>query len=331
MDDRGLLDLIICRIPGLFPRDRLFFCGKFDREEELCVLFKEDIEKLLGRSLRITEPFSWDKVRFRAERDAVAARNRGVSWVSAAESRYPPLLRESWDPPALLFFLGRLPEAETPLAAVVGTRRPSGPAAAQAYRIGRDLALGRIPVVSGLALGIDAMAHRGNLEGGAPTIAVLGSGLDCVYPASNRPLARRILENGGVLLSEYPPGTRPFKWNFPARNRIIAGLSRGVVIVEAPEKSGALITSRFALEQNRDVWIASAGAASPLGKGTARLAEDGARIIESGQDILEEWGMESGEEPGDVNSSATIGAALGASLGRSLECNFFEKGEAVWR
>jgi DNA processing protein len=241
------------------------------------------------------------------------------------------LLRESWDPPALLFFLGRLPDSEKPLAAVVGTRRPSGPAAAQAYQIGRDLALGGVPVVSGLALGIDAMAHRGNLEGGAPTIAVLGSGLDFVYPASNRSLARRILGNGGLLLSEYPPGTGPFKWNFPARNRIIAGLSRGVVIVEAPEKSGALITFRFALEQNRDVWIASAGAASPLGKGTARLAEDGARVIGSGRDILEEWGMESGEEPVDVNSLVTANADPGAFLGRSLKYKFFEKSEAVWR
>jgi len=291
MDDRGLLDLIICRIPGLSARDKLLLCEKFDREEELCVLSKKDIEKILNHPLRAAGPFSWDSIRSRAEKDAAAAGRRGISWVSAAESRYPPLLRESWEPPALLYFLGKLPDPEKPLAAVVGTRRPSGAAAAQAYSLGRDLARGGVPVVSGLALGIDAMAHRGNLEGGAPTIAVLGSGLDWVYPVSNRPLARRILENGGVLLSEYPPGTGPFKWNFPARNRIIAALARGVVIVEAPVKSGALITARFALEQNRDLWVASIGTVSPLGGGTAKLAEEGAPVITSGRDILEEWGM----------------------------------------
>jgi DNA processing protein len=142
-------------------------------------------------------------------------------------------------------------------------------------------------VVSGLALGIDAMAHRGNVEGGAPTVAVLGCGPDMVYPHSNRPLARRILETGGIVLSEYPPGTRPYKGNFPARNRIISGLARGVVSVEAPEKSGALITARFAADQNRDLWVDKAGL--PRGAGTARLAEEGAKVISSARDILAEW------------------------------------------
>jgi DNA processing protein len=214
--------------------------------------------------------------------------------------------------------MGKLPDPEKPLAAVVGTRRPSGAAAAQAYSIGRDLASGGVSVVSGLALGIDAMAHRGNLEEGWRTIAVLGSGLDCIYPKSNRPLARRVLENGGLLLSEYPPGTEPFKWNFPTRNRIIAALARGTVVVEAPAKSGALITARLAIEQNRDIWVASSGAASPLGAGTARLVEDGAPVIASGRDILEEWGIDIIEEPEHVTSTVTSSAAVGASVGASL-------------
>jgi DNA processing protein len=147
------------------------------------------------------------------------------------------------------------------------------------------------------------MAHRGSLEAaGAPTVAVLGSGADEVYPAANRVVARRILESGGAILSEYPPGTPPRKWCFPARNRIISALARGVLIVEAPENSGALITARFALEQNRDLWVASAGAVPSLGgAGTARLAGEGAKIIYTAWDILDEWNMkpaQTGEKKG---------------------------------
>jgi DNA processing protein len=172
----------------------------------------------------------------------------------------------------MLYYRGILPDPEKPLAAIVGTRKPSGAGSRAAYDFGKALGTAGIPVVSGLALGIDALAHRGNLEGGGPTAAVLGSSPDQIYPASNRPLARRIVEGGGVILSEYPPGTGPFKWNFPARNRIIAGLARGTLIVEAPEKSGALITAAFALELGRDLWVARAGTASPRGAGNRRLA-----------------------------------------------------------
>ncbi|GHV51036.1 hypothetical protein AGMMS49579_05610 [Spirochaetia bacterium] len=236
-----------------------------------------------------------DDVRIQAEKDARAANMRGIRWVSLDSPDYPPQIREIYDPPAVLFYRGNLPDPERPLAAVVGTRHPSPAAAAQAFDISRALGVQDIPVVSGLALGIDAMAHRGNLEGGAPTIAVLGSGADAIYPVSNRSLARRILENNGVILSEYPPGTSPMKWHFPARNRIISALTRGVLIVEAPAKSGALITAQFALEQGRDLWVASSGAVaghpglSGFGEGTRKLAAEGARIIYSASDILDEW------------------------------------------
>ncbi|GHV78476.1 DNA processing protein DprA [Spirochaetia bacterium] len=311
MDKRGLLELVINRIPCLRAREKLLLGEKFHREEDFYLLSKGDIEKIVNRPLK--GPWTMDAFRSQAEKDAVTARLRGMGYIAYGDDEYPPLLREVFDPPLLLFYRGVLPNPEQPLTAVVGTRRPSGHAAAQAYDIGRDLGRGGMPVVSGLALGIDALAHRGNMDGGAPTVAVLGSGLDEVYPASNRMLARRILESGGVLLSEYPPGTAPFKWNFPARNRIIAGLARGVVIVEAPERSGALITARFALEQNRDLMVASAGVASPLGAGTKKLAEDGARVITGAAEIFEEWGLAySGE------GSSGNGTDLALSLGRSL-------------
>ncbi|MDR1374345.1 MAG: DNA-processing protein DprA [Treponema sp.] len=317
MDKRGLLDLIIGRLPGISIPERILLAGHFETEGDLVSLSKRDLECILGRPLQLIS--GMDAARRAAEEDSRLARLSGIGYISCAGATYPPLLRELPDPPALLFYRGRLPDPELPLAAVVGTRRPSGAAAVQAYDISRELAQGGLPVVSGLALGIDAMAHRGNLEGGASTIAVLGSGLDYIYPAANRMLARRIVETGGVLLSEYPPGTAPRKWHFPARNRIIAGLARGTLIVEAPRNSGALITAQFALDQGRDLWVASAGMVQ--GEGTKRLASDGAGIISSGKTILKEWGLavDSPEEPVPFS-----GAVLASSLARSLHVELKE-------
>ncbi|MDR0878842.1 MAG: DNA-processing protein DprA [Treponema sp.] len=315
MGERGLLDLIIIRIPGLSLRERAALCQKFDCEEELTVLSKEDIVKILNRPTK--RVWNMDAVRAQAEKDEKIARLRGIRWVSLVQADYPPLLREIFDPPAVLFYRGSLPNPEKPLAAVVGTRRPTPGALAQAYDIGRGLAHAGLPVVSGLALGIDAMAHRGNLDGGEATIAVLGSAVDEVYPAANRMLARRIVEGGGALLSEYPPGTQPRSWTFPARNRIISALARGVLIVEAPEKSGALITAGFALEQGRDLWVASAGTGAAAGAGTAKLAGDGARIIYTAADILAEWHWECPHEE-ECSIAEGGGRALASSLARFL-------------
>jgi DNA processing protein len=321
MDSRGLLDLIIGRIPGISAAERIKLGEKFDREADIAVLSREDVGSILGRSLD-KRPWTMDALRTQAERDAAALRLRGIGMVSYRDPAYPPLLREIYDPPAALFFRGPLPDPERPLLAMVGTRRPSGAGAAQAYDLARALARGGLPVVSGLALGIDAMAHRGSLEGGAPTAAVLGSSPDEVYPASNRVLARRIVEGGGVLLSEYPPGTGPQKWYFPARNRIIAGLARWVVIVEAPASSGALITAQFALDQGRELLVASSGLSSPLGEGTRKLAGEGARVVSGAEEILREWGAaesEKAREPVPAASSGTArGAAMAASLAKSL-------------
>jgi DNA processing protein len=254
-----------------------------------------------------------DALLAQAEKDAALARLRGIGYVAHGEEGYPPLLREMYDPPALLFYRGALPDREKPLAAVVGTRRPSAAAAAQAYDMGREFGLAGLSVVSGLALGIDALAHRGNIEGGGATVAVLGCGLDRVYPASNRDLARRVMGSGGVFLSEYPPGTEPFKWNFPARNRIIAGLARGVVVVEAPERSGALITAQFSLDLGRDLLVGSAGAASSRGAGTRKLVEAGARVAERAADLYEEWGVERPRQ-GRLKNGTDLALGLARSL-----------------
>jgi len=313
MVERGLLDLMLSRLGELSRREKILLCDLFNTEQDLIQKSKTDIEAIIGHELAAF--WKIDSVRALAERDAAAARLRGINMVSWHSPAYPPLLREIHDPPVLLFFRGVLPNPEEPLAAVVGTRKPSPQAAAQAFDVAKGLARGGISVVSGLAFGIDAAAHRGNIEGGAPTIAVLGSGVDEVYPSSNRPLARRILETGGALLSEYPPGASPHKWSFPARNRIIAGLSRGVLIAEAPQKSGALITARFTVDYNRDLWIASAGVAAEGDRsrfdrrGTTKLAEDGAQIIHNASDILRAWNREE-----DISAQDTLAEARGREV-----------------
>jgi DNA processing protein len=308
----NLLDLIICRIPGLKANERVELIKKFDKEDEFSILSMKDIENLVGRALKADCKMS--AICSMAEKDADKAKKFGISIVSWREESYPPLCREIYDPPALLFYRGVLPDPVKPMAAVVGTRKPSSQGAQRAFDIGYELGMAGIPVVSGLALGIDAMAHRGNVEAGSPTAAVLGSSPDMVYPVSNRNLVRRILDTGGVILSEYPPGTGPRKWNFPERNRIISAIARGTIIVEAPEKSGALITARFAVEQGRDLWVDKAGissqsAQSARNAGTIRLAEEGASIYSSVKDILAEWRLEAAQVSGQTEGDEAAGLA----------------------
>jgi DNA processing protein len=313
MNERGLLDMMIARLQGVSFPEKIFLCESFEDESGFVQTSAADIEALLKRKL----PSFWNisEIRTQAEKDAKTAQLRGINTVSWHSSAYPPLLREIYDPPPVLYFRGCLPNPEMPLVAVVGTRKPCPRAAAQAYEIAKDLGSGGLSVVSGLAIGIDAMAHRGNIDGGAPTVAVLGSGADEIYPSSNRPLARRALETGGTLITEYPPGTGPRKWNFPARNRIIAGLSRGALIVEAPEKSGALITARFALEQGKDVWVASSGLASA---GTEKMAGEGARVIYSADEIFKAWNMETAGNRPEKQMNFINGKSMADSLARSL-------------
>ncbi len=294
MNKRGLLDLIIAALPGITAKERVLLLQKFDFEEDFIALSKTEIEKILGRTIKC----SWDKdeIRIGADRMEKVCGLRSIHWVSYTDSAFPPLLREMYDPPPVIFYRGVLPSAEKPLLAMVGTRKPSPEAAMQAYTIGREAGRAGISVVSGLALGIDAMSHKGNLSGGARGYAILGSGVDEVYPSSNRALAKQILDSGGALISEYPPGTKAGKWHFPARNRIISGFSRSVLVVEAPQKSGALITADFALEQGKELWVASSGAREQYESmydklGTIKLASDGAQIIYSANDILNKWNI----------------------------------------
>jgi DNA processing protein len=204
---------------------------------------------------------------------------------------YPPLLAELHDPPAAIHVRGDTEILAEPAVAIVGARSCSSYGAGVARELARELARAGVVVVSGLARGIDGEAHRGTLEGGGRTVAVLGCGIDRDYPRSHSELARRIRERGAVV-SEYPPGVEPAPRRFPARNRIIAGLCAATVVVEARERSGALITADFALELGRDVFAVPGEITSALSAGTNDLLRQGAAPLLSAGDVLEALGLE---------------------------------------
>jgi DNA processing protein len=209
------------------------------------------------------------------------------SAVTLADDDYPPLLRQLVDPPLALFYRGNLALAKKPSIAMVGSRRASPYALSVAAHLARELVSVGIGVVSGLAIGVDAASHQATLDASGETIAILGTGIDIVYPRSNRRLFRKI-EERGLVLTEFPPGTPPFKYNFPIRNRIISGISLGTVIVEATGRSGSLITARMAAEQNREVYAVPGSMFSPGSEGTHRLIQCGVKLVHDTNDILDE-------------------------------------------
>lgn len=204
------------------------------------------------------------------------------------DPRYPPLLREISDPPALLFVWGDVDVLSRPQLAIVGSRKPTIDGRDNARRFAAGISAAGYVVTSGLALGIDAEAHRGTLENKGLTIAVLGTGLDNVYPSTNKKLAAQITEQGGAVISEFPLQMRSYQSNFPQRNRIISGLAHGVLVVEAAEQSGSLITARFAGEQGREVFAVPGTIHNLYARGCHRLIRQGAKLVESVDHIFEE-------------------------------------------
>ena len=217
-------------------------------------------------------------------------KKQNIRLITIENENYPLALKNIYDPPYLLYGQGTLEPAANALG-IVGARIPSHYGRSQAYKIAEVLAKKGLTIVSGLARGIDTEAHKGALAAKGKTTAVLGSGLMSLYPAENRKLAEQIAESGAVI-SEYPPLMPPEPGNFPARNRIISGLSQGVLVVEAKEKSGALITADFALEQGRDVYALPGPITSELSRGTNRLIQQGAKLILGPEDILEDSQLE---------------------------------------
>jgi DNA processing protein len=217
----------------------------------------------------------------------------GYRFLPRSAPDFPPLLRAIHDPPAGLFLRGRAASEilSRPAVAVVGARACSGYGSSVARGLGRELASARLVVVSGLARGIDAEAHRGALEANGATVAVLGCGIDRDYPVAHAELARRVAD-AGLIVSEYAPGVEPAPWRFPARNRIVAGLCAAAVVVEARERSGALITADLALEEGREVFAVPGEITSSLSIGTNALLKLGAAPLTSAADVLASFGIE---------------------------------------
>ncbi len=235
----------------------------------------------------------------------------GNALVTLADAAYPRMLLEIADPPPLLYARGRLELLTRSCLAVVGSRNSTAQGAANAESFAKALSNAGLTVVSGLALGIDAAAHRGGLAGPGSTVAVLGTGIDVIYPRSNAALAAEIAERG-LLLSEFPLGTGAIASNFPRRNRLISGLAQGCLVVEAALASGSLITARAAAEQGREVFAIPGSIHSPVSKGCHALIKSGAKLVESADDVLAELGgfrasgFASTTQPADVTESAGL-------------------------
>ncbi len=237
-------------------------------------------------ALKSTEP------RERAERDLEELAKLGGEVIVLADPRYPALLRETYDPPIVLYSLGDIDGAlAQPAVALVGSRRCSTYGRNIAEKLSRELAERGVTIISGLARGIDSAAHRGALEGKGLTLAVMGTGLDAVYPKENRKLAEQISAHG-ALVTEFPLATPPLSQNFPFRNRVISGLALGVMVVEGAERSGSLITARLAYEQGRDVFAVPGNITSAKSFGPNYLIKDGAKLVQTWRDVVEEFPAE---------------------------------------
>ncbi|HEX9024688.1 MAG TPA: DNA-processing protein DprA [Geobacteraceae bacterium] len=260
--------------------------ARFDTPERALKAGEAELAAVKGMSAAVAASIKGHDYREFAERECAAVEKAGIRVVNFLHKEYPKVLLEIPDPPPFLYVQGETRE-EAPSIAIVGSRRASTYGLLTTARLAGELAGRGVTVVSGMARGIDAAAHRGALKQGGRSIGVLGCGIDVVYPPDNRGLFREMAEKGW-LVSEFPMGTLPLAENFPRRNRIISGLSRGVLVVEAVEKSGSLITAQYALEQGREVFAVPGNINSSTSRGANRLIKEGAKLVEGVEDILEE-------------------------------------------
>ncbi len=271
--------------------------------ESLSYKARESIVKRFGGALAAFDDFSFEASKLMGEKayeELKEGKARGLDFfgeeiykakakaVFLEDENYPELLKQISDPPYVLFYYGALPKESYKAVAIVGSRRETRYGSRQAKKIAEELALNHVMVVSGLAYGIDSAAHKGCLKGNGKTIAVLGSGIKNIYPKDNIPLARDIIRTGGCIMSEYPINSKPLPYHFPVRNRIVAGLCQAVLLIEAREKSGTLITVGHALNQGREVFALPGPVDMPTSATPHRILREGARLCTCAQDILED-------------------------------------------
>ena len=316
MNERDAL-IVLNLVQGLGPRRARNLIRELGSAAAALEASPRDLERVEGMGPVLSRVLNaWRNLEYEKELELIA--RYSLETIPYDDPRYPKNLLEIYDPPVLLYCRGEPVPRDRFAVAVVGSRRASHYGLSIARRLGRELAERGLTVVSGLAFGVDAAAHEGALEGGGRTIAVLGSGLGNIYPREHRDLARRAAASGAVL-SEFPVRFAPRPENFPARNRIISGLSLGTVVVEAAGRSGALITARTAMEQGRSVMAVPGQADNPLAEGTNSLIRDGARMVRTVEDILDEFEYlraaapgDSGSIPGEIRLSPEESAVMAA-------------------
>lgn len=275
--------LALCRAPGIGPATFHQLLDHFGTPAALFTSAPALAHLLPPEALPYMRQPDWRLI----EEDLRWAEQDDCHIITCADLRYPALLHQTHAPPPVLYVLGQVQCLQAPQLAMVGSRNPTPGGLQTAHDFAADLARSGLVITSGLALGIDAASHQGALDGGGMTIAVAGTGLDRVYPARHRDLAHRIAQRG-ALVSEYPLGTRPMPHQFPQRNRIISGLSLGTLVIEAGLASGSLITARQATDQGRDVFAVPGSIHNPLSRGCHQLIREGAKLVETVEDILEE-------------------------------------------
>lgn len=276
-------------IPGVGPRIRQALLERFGSPAAVLAAAPGQLREVPGVGPKLTQRIAAAGEEIDAEGELALCRRHGIRVLTEAHREYPRLLCEIQDPPGVLFVKGTLRPEDALAIAVVGTRHASQYGLCQAERLAGSLAQAGLTIISGLARGIDAAAHRGALNAGGRTLSVLASGVLNVYPPEHERLAAEV-EAHGALLSESPPRAEPLAGTFPQRNRLISGLCLGVVIVEAADRSGALITARHAAEQGREVFAVPGRADSRTSRGCHRLIRDGAKLVETADDVLEELG-----------------------------------------
>lgn len=275
------------RARGVGPRTCRLLIDKFGSPEKIFQLSADEISAAgvpRNTARSIVEFRDFDPL----EKELCELPNIGARMIKWTDDDYPPNLRQIADPPPFLFVRGSASLTDPNCIAIVGARAASDIGRRMAQRLGLELAAKGFTVVSGLARGIDGEAHQGALDAHGTTLAVLGCGVDVIYPSEHRKLADAIIAGGGALVSELPIGTQPLAENFPTRNRILSGLCLGVVIVEAAEKSGSLITARMALEQDRQVFAVPGSPLTGKTRGSNRLLKEGAKLVECVEDVMEE-------------------------------------------
>jgi DNA processing protein len=253
--------------------------------------FKASLGDLISAGIneKIANEFAKERIKISPDNIMEEIQKEGVKIALIKDKEYPPLLSEIYEPPLILYYKGEIEDKNPFAIAMVGTRKFSAYGKQAAEKITKDLVLRNCTIISGLALGIDTISHYTALDNGGRTVGVLGTGVDrkSIYPSSNCHLADKIIGSGGMIISEFPLKTLPLKYNFPRRNRIISGLSLGTVVVEAGERSGALITANFALEQNREVFAVPGNIFSAVSKGPNKLIRAGAKPVMDVSDIME--------------------------------------------